>query len=49
MTPVGVSIGSAVGADQLLEAGAAVVLPTLAALAEVLAEACSARRPRHVT
>ena len=49
MTPVGVSIGSAVGADQLLEAGAAVVLPTLAALAEVLAEACSVRRRRHVT
>ena len=41
MTPVAVTAGSAVAADDLREAGAAVVLPTLAALAGLLAEACS--------
>jgi hypothetical protein len=36
-----VTAGSAVSADDLREAGAAVVLPSLVALAERLGEACA--------
>jgi HAD superfamily hydrolase (TIGR01509 family) len=41
MTPLAVTAGSAVGEEELRGAGAAVVLPTLAALAGLLAKACS--------
>jgi HAD superfamily hydrolase (TIGR01509 family) len=41
MTPVAVTAGSAVAADDLRDAGAAVVTPSLVALAELLAEVCS--------
>ena len=41
MTPIGVTAGSAVSAEHLRAAGAAVVLPTLGELATLLDEICS--------
>ena len=41
MTPIGVTAGSAVRAEDLRDAGAAVVVPTLADLARLLDETCS--------
>ena len=40
MTPIGVTAGSAVSAEDLRAAGAAVVVPTLAELATLLDETC---------
>ena len=41
MTPIGVTAGSAVSGEELLEAGAAVVVPTLAELATLIGETCA--------
>jgi HAD superfamily hydrolase (TIGR01509 family) len=41
MTPIGVTAGSAVTADELRAMGAAVVVPTLAELSTLVDEACS--------
>ena len=40
MTPIGVTAGSALSAEDLLAAGAAVVVPTLVELAQLLDETC---------